>query len=165
VARQAPSREEVEKEVGALADLDLAAIRDRWQRLFGRPPPKSLRRAFLVRACAYQIQVKAFGGLSGATKRRLREVAEAARTGTMDQVLSAPRIKPGTHLLRAWQGETHTVIVLDDGFEWNGARHRSLSAIAKAITGTNWNGPAFFGLNRVPAANKNAAGPRGMNHG
>lgn len=151
---------EIAAEIARLNALDLAGIRQRWHALFGNGPPKSLRRAFLVKACAYQIKVNAFGGLKPATKRRLKEIAEAVRSANVDAVLAGPRIKPGTQLLRLWQGTTHTVIVIDEGYLWNGERHRSLSAIAKAITGTNWNGYAFFGLKRAPAGNKNAAGPR-----
>lgn len=148
----------VDEDVDALAELDLESLRARWNELFGHPAPKSLRRAFLIKACAYQIQVKAFGGLSSRTKRHLRDVAEAARTGA--PVLAPLRIKPGTQLVRTWHGKTHVVTVAADGFEWNGGRHASLSAIARAISGTNWNGPVFFGLKRTPLANKNAAGAR-----
>jgi hypothetical protein len=81
-------------------------------------------------------------------KRRLRVIAEAARDGTVEKLLSVPVLRPGTQLLRDWKGETHRVTVLADGFEWRGTRHRSLSAVAKAITGTNWNGYAFFGVKR-----------------
>jgi hypothetical protein len=93
-----------------------------------------------MRAVAYQIQVKAFGGLSAATKHKLREIAAAAREGRFDASIVAPRVKPGTRLIRVWQGETHAVLVLEDGFEWKGTRYRSLSLVAKTITGTNWNG-------------------------
>jgi Protein of unknown function (DUF2924) len=117
----------------------------------------SLRRDFLIRAVAYQLQVKAFGGLSAATKRKLREIAAAAREGRFDPALIGPRVKPGTRLIRVWRGETHTVHVLEDGFEWNGSRYGSLSVIAKAISGTNWNGWVFFGVKRRPARNKNAS--------
>lgn len=163
MGRATPNRQAVEDEIASLCDLDLPALRERWRGLFGNPAPKSLRRALLIKACAYQIQVEAFGGLSAATKKRLREVAEAARTGA--DVLATPRIKPGTQLLRSWQGKTHTVRAVADGFEWNGRRFGSLSAVAKAITGTNWNGLSFFGLKRVLIANKNAAGPRRTDHG
>jgi len=152
--KRTPDPQAIEAEVAALGGLDLAQLRQRWESLFGNPPPKSLRHAFLVRACAYGIQVKAFGGLSAATGKRLRAIAEAARTKTALPASSASRrIKPGTRLVRAWGGETHTVTVLADGaFEWNGSRYRSLSAIARAITGTNWNGHTFFGLKkRAPA--------------
>ncbi len=155
-------RMEIEAEIGALADLDLPVLRGRWQQLFGNPAPKSLRKALLVKACAYQIQVGAFGGLSAPTKKLLRQVAEAARQG-VDQ-MAPPRIKPGTLLMRSWQGQTHAVTALAEGFEWDGRRFGSLSAVAKAITGTNWNGLSFFGLKRVPITNKNGAGPRRKRH-
>jgi hypothetical protein len=139
---------EVEAEIATLAGLSLAALRERWQALYGNPAPPSLRRDLLIRAIAYQLQVKAFGGLSPVTKRVLCEIAAAAREGRFDAAAIGPRVKPGTRLIRVWQGETHSVLVLEDGFEWKGARHRSLSVIAKAITGTNWNGWTFFGVKR-----------------
>jgi len=114
-------------------------------------PPKSLRRDLLIRAVAYQMQVKVSGGLSGATKRRLHEIALAVREGRFETVGPPPRIAPGTRLIRLWQGQTQTVLVDEDGFEWTGARYRSLSAIAKAITGTSWNGWTFFGVKRGKA--------------
>ncbi len=160
MARPTATPEEVEREVGVLADLDLYALRDRWQALFGNPPPKSLRRDFLARACAHQIRVKAFGGLSSATKRKLRAIAEAARTGNIDGALGSLRIKPGTRLVRLWQDKSHTVTATDEGFEWNGSHYGSLSAVAKAITGKNWNGYVFFGVKRAPAGNKHGSGPR-----
>jgi hypothetical protein len=144
MARQ--TREQVEAEIAGLARLSLEELRRRWEALYGNPAPRSLRRDLLVRAVAYQIQVKAFGGLSAATRRKLREIAAAAREGRFEPALIGPRVKPGTRLIRVWQGETHSVLVLEDGFEWNGARYRSLSLIAKTITGTNWNGWTFFGV-------------------
>ena len=154
----------LEAEIARLPDLGLDELRRRWQDLYRLPAPKFFRRNLLVRAIAYKMQVAAYGGLSPATKRRLREIAEAVRNGNEDTLLLGPRIKPGTRLIRLWQDKTHTVTVLDDGFEWNGARHKSLSGIAKAITGTNWNGFAFFGVKRRPLKNKNAAGPRKARH-
>jgi hypothetical protein len=146
----------LEAEIDRLDELDLATLRERWQDVCGRPAPVAFRRKFLIRALAYQMQVKAFGGLSPATKRRLREIAEAVRAGNADSLLSAPRIKPGTRLYRVWKDKTHCVTVVADGFEWQGARHGSLSAIARAITGTQWNGYAFFGLKRRALKNKYA---------
>jgi hypothetical protein len=102
------------------------------------------------------MHVAVHGGLSAATKRRLREIAAAVRAGNEDAVLPGPRIKPGTRLYRVWQEKTHVVTVTDDGFEWDGTRYKSLSAVARAITGTQWNGYAFFGLKRRPSKNKNA---------
>lgn len=139
----------LEAEIGRLPELGLAELRARWKTLYGRPAPKFFRRKFLVRAVAYQMQVKAYGGLSEATKRRLREIAAAARDGTFDAATVEPRIKPGTKLIRTWKKVTHEVMVLDDGYAWNGARYSSLSTIAKTITGTSWNGWKFFGLKRA----------------
>ena len=143
-----PTQEEVEAEIAGLPALSLEALRERWRSLYGNPAPRSLRRGLLIRAVAYQLQVKAFGGLSAATKKKLREIAVAAREGRFDPAVIGPRAKPGTRLIRVWQGETHSVLVLEDGFEWNGTRYRSLSLVAKTITGTNWNGWTFFGVKR-----------------
>jgi hypothetical protein len=149
-----------EAEIGHLTDLSLLELRNRWKTLFGHPAPKSLRRNFLARAVAYQMQVEAYGGLSVATKRRLREIANAVRTGDANALLGSNHIKPGTQMIRQWQNTTHTVTALVEGFEWNGRTYKSLSAVANAITGTNWNGFAFFGIKRAPPGNKNASGPR-----
>ena len=150
----------LEAEIGRLPNLSLLELRHRWKTLFGHPAPKSLRRNFLARAVAYQMQVDTYGGLSVATKRRLREIANAVRTGDANAMLGSSRIKPGTQMIRQWQGTTHTVTALAEGFEWNGRTYKSLSAVANAITGTNWNGFAFFGIKRAPSGNKNASGPR-----
>jgi hypothetical protein len=156
----------LEAEIGQLPALSLLELRNRWKTLFGHPAPKSLRRNFLARAVAYQMQVEAYGGLSVATKRRLREIANAVRTGDANAMLGSSRIKSGTQMIRQWQGTTHTVTALAEGFEWNGRTYKSLSAVANAITGTNWNGFAFFGIKRAPPGNKNASGPRRTNsHG
>jgi hypothetical protein len=153
----------LETEIGRLPSLSLFELRNRWKALFGHPAPKSLRRNFLARAVAYQMQVEAYGGLSVATKRRLREIANAVRTGDANAMLGSGRIKPGTQMIRQWQDTTHTVTALAEGFEWNGRTYKSLSAVANAITGTNWNGFSFFGIKRAPSGNKNAAGPRRSN--
>jgi len=150
----------LEAEIGRLPNLSLLELRHRWKALFGHPAPKSLRRNFLARAVAYQMQVEAYGGLSVATKRRLREIADAVRNGDANAALGGNRIKPGTQMIRQWQNTTHRVTALNEGFEWDGRTYKSLSAVANAITGTNWNGYAFFGIKRAPSSNKNAAGPR-----
>jgi hypothetical protein len=103
-------------------------------------------RDLLVLGVAWKIQEQAYGGLGAATKRRL---ADLAKTMEQDGDLvrrRVARLKPGAKLIREWRGETHTVIVLEDGFEWRGKRRRSLSVIAKLITGAHWSGPRFFGL-------------------
>jgi hypothetical protein len=150
----------LEAEIERLPSLSLPDLRQRWKMLFGHPAPKSLRRNFLARALAYQMQVEAYGGLSATTKRRLREIASAVRNGDASVVIGGNRIKPGTQMIRQWQSTTHTVTALAAGFEWNGRTYKSLSAVANAITGTNWNGFVFFGIKRAPTGNKNASGPR-----
>src|SRR3954452_15199349 len=114
-----PTQEQVEAEIAGLPDLGLQALRERWEALYGNPAPRSLRRGLLIRAVAYQLQVKDFGGLSAATKRKLREIAAAAQEGRFDPAVIGSRVKPATRLIRVWQGETHSVLVLEDGFEWN----------------------------------------------
>ena len=151
----------MEEEIGRLPDLPYSELKERWQKLFGAAAPKHISRQLLVKAIAYRMREKVLGGLSPETKRRLREIAAAISEGREDSLYMGPRVKPGTRLVRAWQGKTHIVDVLPDGFAWDGAKHSSLSAIAKAITGTNWNGYVFFGVKRRAAHNKHAAGPHG----
>jgi hypothetical protein len=136
----------VESEIARLPELTLSDLRARWSRLYGRVAPTSFRRKFLAKGIAYQMQVQQHGGLPEAIKRRLRDIAQAAGNGTFDAAMVGPRIKPGTRLVRTWHGQTHAVTALDAGFAWNGETYSSLSSIAKAITGTNWNGWTFFGL-------------------
>src|SRR4030088_2613439 len=150
----------LEAEIGRLPALSLLELRNRWKMLIGHSAPKSLRRNFLARAIAYQMQVEAYGGLSVGTKRRLPEIANALRNGDATSMLGSTRIRTGTQMIRQWQNTTHTVTAVAEGFEWNGRTYKSLSAVANAITGTNWNGFAFFGIKRAPPGNKNASGPR-----
>lgn len=146
----------VKAEIDGLSALAIGELRARWFDVVGRPAPLAFRRAFLARALAHEIQVKAYGGLSAATMRRLRELVIAAREDRFDEALGASSVKPGTLLIRVWQGTTHRVMAAKDGFIWNGDRYGSLSTIAKAITGVSWNGWTFFGLKRPARRNKNA---------
>ncbi len=131
----------------ALEQMDYDGLRNEWRRLYRAHPPKRVSRDLLMLGVAWKIQEKAYGGLSVATKRRL---AELAKTMERDGDVTRNRVanlKPGAKFIRAWRGETHRVVVLEDGFEWQGTRWRSLSAIAREITGVHWSGPRFFGLN------------------
>jgi hypothetical protein len=92
------------------------------------------------------MQVRRYGGLKPATCRRLRKIAHGLAVGHEVNVLAPPKLKPGARLLREWNGSTHVVEVVEGGFTWNGERHSSLSAIARAITGARWSGPRFFGV-------------------
>src|SRR3954471_8943566 len=113
------------------------------------------------------MQERANGGLAPAIKRRLRGMATELEANGAGALAPALLLKPGTRLLRAWGGRTHTGIVLDDGFEYDGERYRSLTEIARRITGAHWSGPRFFGLRKAaaqpggPKKNKNARAPAG----
>jgi hypothetical protein len=109
-------------------------------------------RELLIAAIAYRLQEQVLGGLKPELQRRLRHIAEQVGQGEEPTIGAAPRLKPGTRLLREWQGRTHEVLVSDDGFVWQQARYRSLSHIARVITGTSWSGPVFFGLKPRPSA-------------
>ena len=143
-------------DVEALDGMNLADLRALWQKHFRTPAPRGFRRELLIRACAYQIQVKAYGGLSPKTRRRLLKVASQAEQGVFTTAGAPRRLRAGTRLVRSYEGATHTVEVLADGFAWNGQKFRSLSAIARAITGTSWSGAAFFGLTRPTKASRGA---------
>ena len=144
MARRTANPQVLEVEIDELGKLDLAALRDRWHAFFGRPPPVSFRRKLLIRALAYEMQVKVYGGLSATAKRRLRAIAISGNANTVAHRTAWP--KPGTRLIRDWNGITNVVDVAEDGYLWNGARYRSLSVIARTITGARRSGPRFFGL-------------------
>ena len=124
-------------------------LKEEWARCHGAPPP-SVTPDLLRLGIAYRLQEKKQGGLSRESKRLLRQAIAVAR---QDNAATSPprRLTPGTRLVRAWHGVGHTILVLDEGFEYDGRIWRSLTAIAKAITGSHRNGPAFFGLMGVAA--------------
>jgi len=139
-------------ELSRLGELDASALRRRWRDLFGADAPKRISRDLITRAIAHRLQERVQGGLAPALRRRLRQLAdELKQTGSLS-VVAEPRLKPGTRLIREWQGAVHEVQVLEDGFAWQGQRWRSLSQIARAITGTRWSGPLFFGLKPTRSA-------------
>jgi hypothetical protein len=129
-----------------LPKMGKTALCKRWQELFNSPAPKHLRKEIMVRILAYRIQENAFGGLNTATRRRLTQIAISLEGGNTNLKVSQRPIKPGTRLIREWRGKTHTVSIAETGFEFQGNRYRSLSEIARLITGTRWSGPLFFGL-------------------
>jgi hypothetical protein len=127
-----------------LEQAGVIALRAEWRRLFGSDPPR-LSRDLLGRALAYRVQERALGGLSRASLKRLRELAENPE-GLGPQPDPAPSLRPGAKLVREWHGRTHIVIVTDTGFDYAGSSYKSLTQIAKLITGAHWSGPRFFGL-------------------
>ena len=137
---------ELEGEIGALADLPRSDLVERWRTYYRTDPPKGISRHLLIRAIAYKMQAKRYGGLKPATDRRLRMIANGTVNGDHGGRKASRRLQPGARLVREWNGVSHVVEVTEGGFVWNGDRHRSLSAIARAITGARWSGPRFFGL-------------------
>ena len=130
-------------ELVRLASADANSLARRWRVVFGRRVP-DLPRALLQRLLAYRIQADAAGDLDPATSKLLDRLG---RGEILDIPLPELRaVKPGTLLVREWEGTLQRVMVLETGFAWNGSTYESLSKVARAITGTNWNGPRFFGL-------------------
>jgi len=139
------SLDRIREALTRLPTCNRAELTAEWLRLYRTKPPAQIGRNLLMAAVAYRLQEQILGGLQPELRRQLRAIAGRARHGG-EPALAAPRLKPGTKLLRDWQGHAHEVLVSDEGFVWQQARYRSLSQIARAITGTRWSGPVFFGL-------------------
>ncbi|AVM76236.1 DUF2924 domain-containing protein [Magnetospirillum gryphiswaldense] len=134
-------------QVAELPTLPTPKLKAMWRELTGTEPPP-YNRTFLVKRLAYRIQELAFGGLSVQAERRLDDLVDEldGKKKPKTKDMTAPIV--GTKLIREWQGVLQEVTALADGFEWQGRRYQSLSAVARAITGTRWNGPLFFGLRK-----------------
>lgn len=145
----------VEAEILRIQMLKTDAVRSLWRDTFKRDVPKALTRDLLVRTLCWHIQEKALGGHDRATLQIFASYAK----GRAD-AQKVRRLKPGTEIVREYQGERHTVVVTAEGFRWRGGDYSSLTAIAQTITGTNWNGPRFFGLRMAPEG-AGAAATRG----
>ena len=136
------NREAVEAEIDRIRSLGLDELRNLWRATFRAAPPPGFTKDLIARYLSWHIQEQAFGGLDPKTTKHLASFTRGARPPA-----DRPRrLKPGTVLVREYQGERHTVTVVANGFVWREATYASLSTIARAITGTNWNGPRFFGL-------------------
>jgi len=141
----------IEDEIMHLRGLDLKGLRARWQSVLQRPAPDHLPRHLLFAIIAYRIQADRFGDLDHETRQLLDRTgtkesgaAISARLVSFDR--KRTELTPGTVLVREWDRQSQRVMVMSDGFAWNGQTYDSLSKVAFAITGTNWNGPRFFGL-------------------
>jgi len=142
--RRSADSADVEREIAELVDGSTRDLRLAWRQLHRTDPPSGLSRDLLIRALAHHLQERSYGGASGALKRRLKTLsAEGASYSDSKIVLTT-----GTTLLRQWRGHAHTVLVREDGFEYDGQRYRSLTVIAEKITGAHWSGPRFFGLTK-----------------
>lgn len=138
----------VELEVARLRDLESGILRARWRIVTGRSALASVPRSLLLRMLAYRIQTDAFGDIDTATARFLDRIASEpkfARSITIP-LPDRERAGQGAVFIREWEGVSYRVVVVAGGYAWNGVTYRSLSQVARAITGVRWNGPRFFGL-------------------
>lgn len=151
--RAATDAQSTEDEIAHLRDLDLSGLQARWRGVTGRSAPAHLPKHLLFRMLAYRLQANTWGDLDKMTIRALDKLGGG---GGSHHVTSEPlalpgegSLQPGTLLMREWNGVQHRVMALDEGFAWNGSTYRSLSHVARAITGTRWSGPRFFGTRQT----------------
>jgi hypothetical protein len=146
MSRAIPGATACREALSRLPTLDIGELRQQWRGLHKTQPPANFSRELLLRAVAYRMQEVALGGLRPARHRQLRQIAQQLNETGAANTPPSPGLKPGTRLIREWQGRTYDVLVLDGGFSWQNTRYRSLSALARKITGTARSGPLFFGL-------------------
>ena len=148
----------VDAELDRLAVMPIAQLRMRYKEVLRTEPPKAFGPDLLRRSIAHRIQEKAYGGLSRSTQRLLDQMMKAFAVKPNGKIVLPRRIKPGSVLVREWKGRSHRVMVLADGFAYDGKTFTNLSEIAVLITGTRWNGPRFFGLRSKLQETGEAAG-------
>jgi hypothetical protein len=148
MAKPSPSRRVTHDAIDTVTTLSRDQLIDRWTKTYKRQPPKGISRTLLERSAAYQAQAKLYGGLNVTTRRALRAMLTVGKTCRPAKSAgdAKPRLEPGMRLVRAWNGCTYSVDVIEGGFVWDGHMHKSLSVIARKITGARWSGPRFFGL-------------------
>ena len=142
--------ESLELEIAALPKMNINELRAKWRSRLKQPPPAHIRKQLMVSLLAYKLQEQAYGGLKPEIRRQIEKLGAAYRRDPKAKAslltVGQQRIKPGTRLLRQWNGKTHQAIVVEGGFEYEGECYKSLSAIGRSITGTRWSGPLFFGV-------------------
>jgi hypothetical protein len=148
--------EKLAQDLKDLGTRDDDELKDRWRHLYGTEPPHKIHRSLLIPAIAYRMQENALGALKPSVRRHLMRVARNAADGRQVPDYPSLSLKPGTVLVRDWGGVTHQVKLLENGIIFRSKRYKSLSEVARVITGSRWSGPLFFGL-------KSAA--RGQSHG
>jgi hypothetical protein len=143
----------LDDEVAAIGDLSREELAARWAKAYGCPPPKGIKRGLLERSAAWHLQVRRLGGLSKMAKRAMRAASSApnrtaasGKQAAAEPIALPTQLRSGTRLMREWNGRMHVVDVTDEGFLFDNKPYRSLSAIARRITGAHWSGPRFFGL-------------------
>lgn len=142
-------------QLAALQRMSVNQLKEKWEALLGTPAPNNAR-AFLELRIGYRIQELTYGGLSRDSRRTLELLADEVEGKIVRKPMSSDARNPlaGTRLIRQWDGVEHTVTIHQDGYEWQGRKYRSLSAVARLITGTNWNGFRFFALNGARRAGR-----------
>ena|ERR1700730_3866994 len=146
-ARKPRTSEDLARDVASLSALEAATLRQRWKALFDADPSPRVGRSLMVSAISFRIQERALGGLKPATQRLLDRIVEG-RSEAAPERIPTRRACAGTLLIREWRGVSHRVIVLDNDVVYRKRHYKSLSEVARAITGARWSGPLFFGLRR-----------------
>ena len=143
-------RQKLSAEIAFLESLDVAQLRARWKILYETEAPARFSRDLLMRAVAYRMQERVLGGLKPATRRLFERVSQDARARRPIRVAPVRQLAPGALLIREWGGTRRQVAVLESGVMFRGKPYRSLSEVARVITGNRWSGPLFFGLKARP---------------
>jgi len=151
-----PAQQPLAVELAKLHGFSINALRSRWRALFRGDPPPAFGPDLLRRSIAQKLQENAYGKLSSAAQRELNCVVAALAKNPTTRLELPRRIKAGAVLVRGWKGKSYRVIVRDEGFEYEGRAYKSLSEIARVITGTRWNGPRFFGLRPAEPSSKSS---------
>jgi hypothetical protein len=157
---QDPIGEILAAELAALTRMDGEALRTEWRRLYRRQSPPKLSRDLLELVVAWKLQELVLGGLGSGAERQLAELAEMLTSRSDLPRVRRVSLKPGARIVRHWGGQSHEVAVAENGFLWRGRIWKSLSAIARELTGTRWSGPRFFGLDKGGAPRRRAVRPR-----
>jgi Protein of unknown function (DUF2924) len=152
-ASASPSTNEIERrvldEIRHLETMTIKELKHQWRELLGSEVPPFAKRGLLTQALAWELQAKTFGGLTPAQHRKVVALGSGnSLSARQIETARSRALRPGVKLLRVWKGVTHHVMVTEDGYEWQNRPCKSLSAIAREITGTPWSGPVFFGLKK-----------------
>jgi hypothetical protein len=142
------AQEQLSREIGVLSDLTLDQLKERWRTMYRSAPPGRSSKKLLVSAIAYRMQERAFGGLKPSVLKHLEQAYGDAGVLRIQNTRPVTKASAGTVLIRDWRGQSHQVTVLENGVLYRKENYRSLSQVARIITGTRWSGPLFFGLKR-----------------
>ncbi len=148
---------DIARALARLSSSTIFELRSEWQRLHRMPPPIRLSRDLLMRGITYKLQERPLGSLSKSIIRKLERLNLDSQASGAQKPAPPISLKAGTRLVREWGGVTYAVLVHADGFEWNSRRYRSLTIVAREITGAHWSGPRFFGLRKCAGRSAESA--------